>query len=201
MSIGKKLVFYLGCALIIGGALALAWYAYIQLDMFRTQRAGSQLIDEQKARYGQLYDYTPVLPHTLVIVPPRLGEPIGRMEIPRLHLSVVILEGTAPKTLRVAAGHINGTALPGTAGNICIAAHRDTLFRPLREVQPQDAIIITTTYGTFRYIVDMVEIVSPSDVRVLRPTTDQELTLITCYPFTYVGPAPKRLAVHARLAA
>jgi sortase A len=201
VSIGKNLVFYLGCALIIGGALALAWYAYIQLDMFRTQRAVSRLIDEQKARYGQLSDHTPVLPHTLVIVPPRLGEPIGRMEILRLHLSVVILEGTAPKTLRVAAGHINGTALPGTAGNICIAAHRDTLFRPLREVQPQDAIIITTTYGTFRYIVDMVEIVSPSDVRVLRPTTDQELTLITCYPFTYVGPAPKRLAVHARLAA
>jgi LPXTG-site transpeptidase (sortase) family protein len=201
VSIGKKLVFYLGCALIIGGALALAWYAYIQLDMFRTQRAVSRLIDEQKARYGQLYDHTPVLPHTLVIVPPRPGEPIGRMEIPRLHLSVAILEGTTPKTLRVAAGHINGTALPGTAGNIGIAAHRDTLFRPLREVQPQDAITITTTYGTFRYIVDMVEIVSPSDVRVLRPTTDQELTLITCYPFTYVGPAPKRLAVHARLAA
>ena len=201
MSIGKKLVFYLGCALIIGGALALAWYAYIQLDMFRTQRAVSQLIDDQRARYGQLSDHTPVLPHALVIVPPRLGEPIGRMEIPRLHLSVVILEGTAPKILRVAAGHINGTALPGTAGNICIAAHRDTLFRPLRGVQPQDAIVITTTYGTFRYIVDMVEIVSPSDVRVLRPTTDQELTLITCYPFTYVGAAPKRLAVHARLAA
>jgi sortase A len=201
VSIGKNLVFYLGCALIIGGALALAWYAYIQLDMFRTQRAVNRLIDEQKARYGQLYDHTPLLPHTLVIVPPRLGEPIGRMEIPRLHLSVVILEGTAPKTLRVAAGHINGTTLPGTAGNICIAAHRDTLFRPLRQVQPRDAIIITTTYGTFRYIVDMVEIVSPSDVRVLRPTTDQELTLITCYPFTYVGPAPKRLAVHARLAA
>jgi LPXTG-site transpeptidase (sortase) family protein len=201
VSIGRKLVFYLGCALILGGALALAWYAYIQLDMFRTQRAAGQLIDEQKDRNGQLYDHTPVLPHTLVIVPPRLGEPIGRMEIPRLHLSVVILEGTAPKTLRVAAGHINGTALPGTAGNICIAGHRDTMFRPLREVQPQDAIIITTTYGTFRYIVDMVEIVGPSDVRVLRPTTDQELTLITCYPFTYLGPAPKRLAVHARLAA
>jgi LPXTG-site transpeptidase (sortase) family protein len=199
--IRKSRLFYLGCALIIGGALALAWYAYIQLDMFRAQRAVSRLIDDQKARYGQLYDHTPALPHTLVIVPPRLGEPIGRMEIPRLHLSVAILEGTAPKTLRVAAGHINGTALPGTAGNICIAAHRDTLFRPLREVQPQDAIIITTTYGTFRYNVDMVEIVSPSDVRVLRPTTDQELTLITCYPFAYVGPAPKRLAVHARLAA
>ena len=201
MSIGKRLVFYLGCALIIGGALALAWYAYIQVDMFRTQRAASRLIDEQKARYRQLRGHTLVLPHTLVIVPPRPGEPIGRIEIPRLHLSAAILEGTAPKTLRVAAGHIDGTALPGAAGNICIAAHRDTLFRPLREVQPQDAILITTTYGTFRYIVDMVEIVSPNDVRVLRPTTDQELTLITCYPFTYLGPAPKRLAVHARLAA
>lgn len=200
MSIRKNLIFYLGCALSIGGALALAWYAYIQLDMFRTQRAANRLID-QKARNGQLYGHTPVPPHTLVIVPPRLGEPIGRIEIPRLHLSVAILEGTAPKTLRVAAGHMNGTALPGAAGNICIAAHRDTLFRPLRGVQPRDAIVIATTYGTFRYIVDRVEIVGPGDVRVLRPTTGQELTLITCYPFTYVGPAPKRLAVHARLAA
>ena len=201
MLIRKNRLFYLGCAFIIGGALAFAWYAYIQVDMFRTQRAASRVIDKQKAHYGQLYGHTPVLPHTLLIVPPRPGEPIGRMEIPRLHLSVAILEGTSPKTLRVAAGHINGTALPGTAGNICIAAHRDTLFRPLREVQAQDAINITTTYGTFRYIVDRVEIVNPSDVRVLRPTTDQELTLVTCYPFTYLGPAPKRLAVHARLAA
>jgi sortase A len=136
-----------------------------------------------------------------VIIPPRLGEPIGRVQIPRLHLSVVILEGTAPKTLQAAAGHINGTALPGTDGNICIAGHRDTLFRPLREVRPQDAIIVTTSYGTFRYTVDVIEIVSPRDVRVLRPTPDQELTLITCYPFTYLGPAPKRLVVHARLAA
>jgi sortase A len=197
----KPVFFYLGCALITGGALAFAWYAYIQLDIFRAQRAASRLIDAQKAHHGQLNSHTPALPHTVVVVPPRPGEPIGRIEIPRLHLSAAILEGTAPKTLRVAAGHIKGTALPGTAGNICIAAHRDTLFRPLREVQSQDAIIITTTYGTFRYIADTVEIVSPTDVRVLRPTSDQELTLITCYPFTYVGPAPKRLVVHARLAA
>ena len=201
MSIRKNLLFYLGCVLITGGALALACYACIQFGIYRTQRAASRFIDEQKAREARLYGHTPVLPHTLVIIPPHPGGPIGRMDIPRLHLSAVILEGTAPKTLRVAAGHINGTALPGTAGNTCIAGHRDTLFRPLREVQPQDAIIITTTYGTFRYMVDMVEIVSPRDVRVLRPTTDQELTLITCYPFTYLGPAPKRLAVHARLAA
>jgi len=200
VSIGKNLLFYLACALIVGSALAFACYAWIQFDIVRTERAASRFIDEQKARDGHVHGPT-ALPHTLVILPPRLGEPIGRMEIRRLHLSVAILEGTAPKTLRVAAAHINGTALPGTSGNICIAGHRDTLFRPLREVKPQDTIIVTTTYGTFRYIVDKIEIVGPSDVRVLRQTTDQELTLITCYPFAYVGPAPKRLAVHARLAA
>lgn len=198
MSTKNKLVFYLGCAIIIGGALALGWYGYLRLDLLRAQRTASRLIEEQKTRNGQL-SHTPLLPHTLVIVPPRPGEPLGRIEIPRLHLSVVILEGTTPKILRVAAGHINGTALPGASGNICIAAHRDTLFRPLREVQPQVAIIITTTYGTFRYVVDTVEIVNPSDVRVLRPTNDPQLTLLTCYPFTYMGPAPKRFAVHARL--
>jgi LPXTG-site transpeptidase (sortase) family protein len=197
----KPVFFYLGCALITGGALAFAWYAYIPLAMFHAQRAARRLFDEQKPHYGQMHGHTSALPHTRVIIPPRPGEPIGRIDIPRLHLSVAILEGTATQTLRVAAGHINGTALPGTAGNICIAAHRDTLFRPLREVQPRDAIIITTTYGTFRYIVNRLEIISPSDVRVLRPTADQELTLITCYPFTYLGPAPKRLVVHARLVA
>jgi len=199
VSTKNKLLSYFGCAFITAGALALGWYGYLRLDLLRTQRTASRLIEEQKTRNAQLSPHTQLLPHTLVIVPPRPGEPLGRIEIPRLHLSVVILEGTTPKILRVAAGHINGTALPGTSGNMCIAAHRDTLFRPLREVQPEDAIIITTTYGTFRYVVDKVEIVNPSDVRVIRATNDPQLTLLTCYPFTYIGPAPKRFAVHARL--
>jgi sortase A len=193
----KKLLVYFGCALLVGGALALAWYGYLQLDMLHVQRAASRLIDDQKTRNAESF-HARSLPRSIVIVPPGPGEPIGRIEIPRLNISVMVLEGTAPKTLRVAAGHINGTALPGTTGNVSIAAHRDTFFRPLREVRPQDGILIMTAYGTFRYVVDAIEIVDPSDVQVLHRTSDPELTLVTCYPFNYLGAAPKRFVVHAR---
>jgi len=193
----KKLLFYLGCALLVGGAFAFAWYAYLQGSMFRAQRAASRIIENQKTRNSRPLPARS-LPNTLVIVPPRSGEPIGRIEIPRLHLSVMVLEGAAPKILRVAAGHVNGTALPGTTGNIGIAAHRDTFFRPLRDVRRNDQVLMTTSYGTFRYIVDSIEIVDPTDVQVLRQTPDPQLTLVTCYPFTYVGSAPKRFIVHAR---
>ncbi|HVP00273.1 MAG TPA: class D sortase [Bryobacteraceae bacterium] len=193
----KKLLVYLGCVLIVGGAVALGWYGYLRLDMMRAQREANQLLDDQKKHNSELLKTRPV-PHAVVIVPPRAGEPIGRIEIPRLHISVMVLEGTAPKILRVAAGHIEGTALPGTGGNVGIAAHRDSFFRPLSEVRPEDGILLTTSYGTFRYVADAVEIVDPTDVHVLDPTADPELTLVTCYPFNYVGSAPKRFIVHAR---
>jgi sortase A len=193
----KKLLVYFGCALMVGGALALAWYGRLRLDTLRVQRAASRLIGAEDKRNAEASRARP-LPHAVVILPPHPGDAIGRIEIPRLRVSVMVLEGTAPKTLRVAAGHINGTALPGTTGNIGIAAHRDTFFRPLRDVRPADGIIVTTPYGTFRYVVDGVEIVGPGDVQVLHRTSDPELTLVTCYPFTYLGAAPKRFIVHAR---
>ena len=195
----KKLLVYFGCALLAGGALAFGWYAALELSMFRTQAAASRRLDDERKRSTES-PQTHSLPHALVIVPPRPGAPLGRIEIPRLHLSVMVLEGAAPKTLRVAAGHINGTALPGTRGNIGIAAHRDTFFRPLCNLRRSDEIVITTSYGTFRYAVDAIEIVDPSDVQVLHQTADPQLTLVTCYPFTYVGSAPKRFIAHARLA-
>lgn len=193
----KKLLTCFGCALMAGGALALAWYGYIQLSMLHAQREASRLLDEQKKRNAESPRAQSV-PRTVVIIPPHIGQPMGRMEIPRLHLSVMVLEGTAPNILQVAAGHINGTALPGTRGNIGIAAHRDTFFRPLAELRQSDEILMTTSYGTFRYVVDATEIVDPSDVQVLHRTSDSQLTLVTCYPFSYVGPAPKRFIVHAR---
>jgi len=193
----KKVLVCFGCVLLAGGALAFAWYGWLRLDMFREQRAASQLVEHQKT-YNAVPHPPQPLPHTLIIVPPRSGEPVGRIEVPRLHLSVMVVEGTAAKQLRVAAGHVKGTALPGTGGNTAIAAHRDTFFLPLREVRPRDRILITTSYGTFRYVVNAVEIVDPTDVRVLRRTANPELTLVTCYPFTYIGAAPKRFIVHAR---
>ena len=193
----KKLLVYFGCALLAGGALAFGCYGYLQWNMFRAQREASRLLDDQKKRNAEVQHAQP-LPRTLVIVPPRPGQPIGRIEIPRLHLSVMVLEGTAPEILRAAAGHIHGTALPGTTGNVGVAAHRDTFFRPLRELRQNDEIVMTTSYGTFRYVVNAIEIVDPSDVQVLQRTPDPQMTLVTCYPFSYVGPAPKRFIVHAR---
>lgn len=186
----RRLLLCLGCVLIAGGALALSWYEYLQVDTLRTQETASRVIDTRVHSASSL--------PPAVILYPRSGEPVGRIEIPRLHLSVMILEGTSAGILRTAAGHIRGTALPGTSGNCSVAAHRDTLFRPLKDVKPQDKIVVTTSYGSYKYIVDSTEIVDPHDVDVLRKTPDPELTLVTCYPFYYVGPAPRRFVVRAR---
>jgi sortase A len=125
------------------------------------------------------------------------GEMVGRMEIPRLGLSVAIAEGTGEATLRRAAGHIEGTALPGVIGNAGIAGHRDTLFRPLKDIQEDDVIVVNTLRGEYRYRVVSTRIVQPTDVAVLNPDGREVLTLVTCYPFTFIGAAPNRFIVRA----
>jgi sortase A len=122
---------------------------------------------------------------------------LGRMEIPRLGVSVIVAEGTGEATLRRAGGHIPGTSLPGQHGNIGIAGHRDTLFRPLRNIRENDVITLTTLGGEYRYRVVSTEIVSPTDVAVLNSDGHEVLTLVTCYPFYFVGPAPDRFIVRA----
>ncbi len=111
----------------------------------------------------------------------------------------MIAEGVDHGTLKRAVGHIPGTALPGEDGNIVLAAHRDTYFRPLRNIQKGDEIALTTWSGAYRYRVESIQIVGPDDVRVLRPTSLPTLTLVTCYPFYFVGSAPKRFIVRAGL--
>ncbi len=193
----KRLLLLFGCALMLGGVLALAWYAYLRLDAFRVQRGANRFFEREESRsQGDVQPSSD--PHTVVIVPPGAGQPVGRLEIPRLHLSVVVLQGDTPKILRIAAGHIDGTALPGVTGNVGIAAHRDSFFRPLRNIRDGDSVLVITSYGTFHYLVYATEIVKPTDVQVLQPTSGRELTLITCYPFTYIGAAPKRFVIHAR---
>ena len=123
---------------------------------------------------------------------------IGRLEIPRVNVSVIVLEGADSSVLDVAAGHIPGTALPGLSGNVGIAAHRDTFFRSLREIRVQDRLSFRTAAGIFQYAVESTEVVEPSDTGVLRQNAGEELTLVTCYPFNYIGSAPKRFIVHAR---
>lgn len=122
---------------------------------------------------------------------------IGRIEIPSLDLSVIIMEGISRTTLRRAVGHIPGTALPGEPGNVGISGHRDTFFRPLRNIQQNDVITLTTLLGEYRYRVVSIKVVGPSDVAVLDPSGNEILTLVTCYPFYFVGAAPERYIVRA----
>ncbi len=129
--------------------------------------------------------------------PPLPASLIGRLHIPRLNVVAMVREGADSATLSHAIGHIPGTALPGKAGNIALAGHRDTIFRALRNIKESDAIDLETDKGTFRYIVASTRIVSPKDVSVLAAGGGPTLTLVTCYPFYYVGSAPKRFIVRA----
>jgi len=122
---------------------------------------------------------------------------IGRREIPRLVVSARIRTGSDARTLQLAVGHIPGTAFPGENGNVGLAGHRDTFFRRLRDIRNNDEIRVTTSDGTYDYRVERTSVVQPEDVWVLKPTGYPALTLVTCYPFTYIGNAPQRFIVRA----
>ena len=125
------------------------------------------------------------------------GSPLGRIEISTIGLDAMIQEGTDARTLRRAVGHIPSTPLPGQQGNVAITGHRDTFFRPLRNIRKNDEITLTTLTGSYRYQVDLIRVVEPEDTEVLDASDDAILTLVTCYPFYLVGPAPKRFIVRA----
>jgi len=125
------------------------------------------------------------------------GAIVGRIEIPSLGLSDMIVEGVAEPELRLGVGHIPGTPLPGEPGNVAIAGHRDTFFRPLRNILANDSIQLVTLDGTYQYRVVSTKVVDPSDVQVIKPTRRDTLTLVTCYPFYFVESAPKRFIVRA----
>jgi sortase A len=127
------------------------------------------------------------------------GSLIGRVDIPQLHLSVPVLEDDTAKSLLRGLGHIPGTAELGGLGTVGLAGHRDTFLRPLRGILPGMEILATSAAGKYHYVVDSTEIVMPQAVSVLAMQNRPELTLITCYPFSYVGAAPKRFVVHAHL--
>jgi LPXTG-site transpeptidase (sortase) family protein len=126
------------------------------------------------------------------------GGVIGEMEVPRLGLKVIVIQGDSSRILRRAVGHIRETALPGESGNVALTGHRDTFFRSLRNIQSGDAITFKTLDAEFRYRVDSTAVVPPSDISVLQPSSERTLTLITCFPFYYVGAAPNRFIVRAR---
>jgi len=176
----------IGCLTWYG--IQVAWQSAFQRD----QRAAlNRAIDAERK------PSTPA-PQTLTPedrTPP--GGLVGQLDIPRVHLSVVVMEGDDDATLNRAVGHLPDTPLPWDNGNSAFAGHRDTFLRPLKDVRTGDEIRLTSVHGTFVYRVRETRVVDPGDIAVLAPTSQPELTLVTCYPFYYVGNAPRRFIVSA----
>jgi sortase A len=166
----------------------LGYYGFVLADGWLYQKREQRSLEQLVAAAP-----TPTKAARLTVT----GALIGRIAIPRLGLSVVVGEGVDARTLRRAAGHIPGTGLPGQPGNVGISGHRDTFFRPLQNIRQDDIITVTMVAGDFRYRVVSIWIVSPADVSVLETSADEVLTLVTCYPFYFVGAAPERFIVRA----
>ncbi len=185
--------------LFAGGVSMLGYCGFVLADAWIFQKRADQeferrLHDERTARGAATNTGFPASPEAPAIAQDGL---IGRIEIPRIGLSAVVFEGTGKSTLRHAVGHIAGTALPGQPGNAGLAGHRDTFFRPLRNILQNDIITLTTLRGEYRYRVVSTRVVVPTEVSVLDPSANEVLTLVTCHPFYFVGSAPNRFIVRA----
>jgi sortase A len=166
------------------GLLALGYAAYIVVDAHAYQAYEQSKFEDVSIKEPP--------------APLMEGGVIGEIQVPRLQLKAIVVQGDSHTILRRAVGHIPETALPGAPGNVVLAGHRDTFFRPLRNIRLGDAITFKTSDGAFQYLVESTEVVPASAVEVLNATAGRTLTLITCYPFDYIGPAPNRYVVHAR---
>jgi sortase A len=166
------------------GVLALGYAGFVFADSHVYQS-----LEMKKFKYAGLLSE----PHVLAE-----GDVIGEIQVPRVGLDAIVVQGDSPANLRRAVGHISKSALPGELGNVVLAGHRDTFFRPLHDIRLGDTIEFSTSEHSFEYRVDSIEVVAPDDIQVLEPSTGRDLTFVTCFPFHFVGPAPRRFIVRAR---
>lgn len=173
----KRFLYILHVVLLLAGVGLLIWPVYVTAESTVVQTAAPPPVEADK--------------------PPQPGSRVGRISIPRLKMSWIVLEGTGRRTLDRSVGHIELTGLPGSPGNVGIAGHRNTHFRKLKNIRRGDKITLTTPKGQFTYEVEWTRVFSPKDTQVLHPSHGPAVTLVTCYPFNYVGRAPKRFIVRA----
>lgn len=179
--------------LVLVGAVLLSYVGYSYFSMYHEQQRLAQEWEEQQRQAqssGADGSATPVTSQ---------DDGLTRVSIPKISLDAIIVEGTSHKQLKLGPGHVKNTPIPGEAGNSVISAHRDTFFRHIYELSKGDDIIVKRLGRTFTYEVVSKKIVEPDDMSVLAQSKDAKLTLITCYPIYYIGPAPKRLVVTAKL--
>lgn len=203
----SSLLLLAGIAAMLAGGWALLegrLYQLIQKLQFESESAGTPDPQEGGAAVSTVAppfakpDRTKRWPFVPVMLKP---DPlvIGELQVPRLGMNVLMREGVDETSLRKAAGHLPSSALPGGPGNFVVLGHRDTFFRPLRDIQPQDTIRIRTTKASYLYKVDFVQVTEPDWPGAVARTPDPVITLVTCFPFRYAGPAPRRFIVRAHL--
>jgi sortase A len=184
-------------ALIAFGLACVIFYSVVTVHTWRYQRAAKSQVERMMSidRPQAAREHVPD-----VLKPLEIGELIGRVDIPRLRLSAAVAEGDDDRTLGKAVGHLPDTPLPWQRrGNVALAAHRDGLFRRLEGIRINDDIRVVTPRGEYHYRVTKTHIVDPDDVWVIAPTDTPTITLITCYPFSFVGNAPRRFIVKGEL--
>jgi len=180
--------------LIVAGLALIAWPVYVSTDSAVAQWSGRR----ELARAVQEETIVVRKPGTVPEPAAAPGTVLGQFDRPRLGLSYVLIEGTDARTLNRSVGHVEGTGLPGSAGNISIAGHRDRHFRKLEWIQRDDQIVLTSRDGAhYVYRVEWSRVFKPGDIQVLDASHGPAITLITCFPFEYVGSAPLRLIVRA----
>ena len=224
MKTGSKALQILELGLLLSGLLLLVMFAFAHIHrfiMFRTEMAKFETRQLESTNEGatgieaadgvnhnanlhqaQIPDYSLWSNRRTKLHQASLRKPVESLavlRIPALHLEVPVLDGTDEVTLNRGVGRIAGTSRPGRGGNMGIAGHRDGFFRRLKDVRTGDAIELATTSGTDIYVVDQIRITNPADVSVLRPRAKRSLTLVTCFPFYFVGSAPSRYIVEASL--
>ncbi|HWF92933.1 MAG TPA: class D sortase [Terriglobales bacterium] len=189
----NHIVSSLSWALLIIGGVALTYAVYAVSDTAAYQQVELHKLESPNGASRVNFTTAQVMLNR-----PIIGEVIGELQVPRIGLRTIVVEGDSAKILRRAVGHIPSTAFPGQDGNIALAGHRDSLFLPLQQIQQGDLVTFDSLGQQFQYEVFATQIVSPDDVGVLHATAGHELTLITCFPFGFIGPAPKRFIVRAR---
>ena len=175
-------------ALVIVGTLLLGYVGLEYWGMYRSQKDLESQWEQQSA--------TTSVPGQPQLPPEQM---LTRILIPKIQMDAIVVEGASRRDLSAGPGHMKQTAEPGETGNAVITAHRDTFFRHIYELNKGDQVQVRRGGRTFTYAVTGKKIVMPEDISVIKPTNDPQLTLITCYPTYYIGPAPKRLVVFSRL--
>jgi len=174
---------------VLVGLSLLGYVGYQYWDMYHTQRQLEAQWERQAASASAPSHSKPIT----------AADMLTRVSIPRINMDAIVIEGASRKQLSIGPGHVIDTAMPGEPGNAVITGHRDTFFRNIYELKKGDEIVVRRNGQVFKYQVTGKKIVEPEDVSVLKPTQDAQLTLITCYPTYYIGPAPKRLVIFSKL--